>query len=369
MCYHSAEFGGVEKQILDIIKGLSKEIEITVLCPSGPLVSEYLKAGAKRHIEMTPKAEFDLLYSFRIAKLVKTEGYDIVHGHELKAGSLAIFGAWMGRSPKRIYHVHTPFSQWKYTGLKRFPALFINTFVNFVVGNLFATKVIALTKSIRDIRIHKEFIFRSKIKVIPNGLDVQNLKFTDSGRSKVRQLYKVSNDTLLFGLVSRLTAEKGHIDLIQAYAEFRKLSSQKTKLLIAGGGSLLSETTKLARDLRISDYVVFTGRFTDKDKASLYSAIDVFVFPTHAEGFGYVMLEAMSVGIPVIANDIQILRDVGGDAIIYTDARNSQALAKTMQKVANDVTLQSFLKEKGREQVKKYSMENFIQKYKKLYLS
>ena len=42
MCYHSSEYGGVEKQILDIIKGLSEKIEIIVVCPEGPMVKEYL---------------------------------------------------------------------------------------------------------------------------------------------------------------------------------------------------------------------------------------------------------------------------------------------------------------------------------------
>lgn len=50
MCYHSAEYGGVEKQILDIINGLAPRVDIIIVCPNGPMVKEYLRGGAIKHI-------------------------------------------------------------------------------------------------------------------------------------------------------------------------------------------------------------------------------------------------------------------------------------------------------------------------------
>ena len=52
MCYHSSEYGGVEKQILDIINGLSEKLEIIVVCPEGPMVKEYLRGGAIKHVAL-----------------------------------------------------------------------------------------------------------------------------------------------------------------------------------------------------------------------------------------------------------------------------------------------------------------------------
>ena len=54
MCYHSAEYGGVEKQIFDIIKGLSEKLDIIVVCPEGPMVKEYLKGGGEKHNYFLP---------------------------------------------------------------------------------------------------------------------------------------------------------------------------------------------------------------------------------------------------------------------------------------------------------------------------
>jgi glycosyltransferase involved in cell wall biosynthesis len=170
ICYHSSQYGGVEKHILDIIEGLSGEFIIYIACPEGPLVEEYLKAGAKKHIEIEPKFEADFGYSLRIKTIIEKENIDIVHSHELLTGSLATFGAWLAGCKKRIYHVHTSFTEWRYSSFKRYPALIINTIVNFIVGNIFATDVLALTDSVKKVRINKEFISANKIKVIPNGV-------------------------------------------------------------------------------------------------------------------------------------------------------------------------------------------------------
>ena len=79
MCYHSAEFGGVERQIYDIIKGLSSEIDIIVVCPDGPLVKDYLDAGAIEHIDLKPKYEADFSYSLKIRKILLENKVDIIN--------------------------------------------------------------------------------------------------------------------------------------------------------------------------------------------------------------------------------------------------------------------------------------------------
>ena len=364
MCYHSSEYGGVEKQILDIINGLSEKLEIIVVCPEGPMVKEYLRGGAIKHIALSPRHEADLQYSLQIRQLIILEKIDIIHSHELLTGSLATFGAWLAKFRKpnqRIYHVHTPFSWWRHNFLKSFPALFINTFVNFIVGNFFATDVLALTPSIKRHRIFKEFISPTKIRVLPNGVENEYFSFSQSQRNSFRTKWKIPADAFVIGNISRFTKEKGHEVLINAFSQIKRQNPDKNMfLLLAGYGILLNEMKSLSKSLGVYESTIFTDKFLESDKIGILSAIDLFVFPSYAEGFGIAILESMSMGIPTVASNLPVLKDVGGDAVIY---------AKTGD-ISDFVNKMSVISTKRATLIKRaalFSMRNFIKNYSGLY--
>lgn len=370
MCYHSAEYGGVEKQIEDIIAGLSDEFEFIVACPNGPLVKDYIKAGAVKHIELKPKFELDLSYSYKIAKIIKSEGIDIVHSHELRTGVLATLGAWVAGARKRIYHVHTPFVEWKYSPLKRLYAIPFNTIANFKAGNMFATDVLALTESIKRTRIQKEFIIPSKIKIIPNAIDIQRYKFSETGRNQIRQKYGISESEILIGNISRFSSEKGHSILINAFASFIKDANQpNVKLILAGGGALLQDSKFLAKELGVENQIIFTGHFEEVDKTSILSALDLFVFPTLAEGFGIVLIEAMAMGLPCLVSNLPVLEDVAGDSVLFFQKADADDLSKKLLELTDNKQLKLRLSEKATEKAQEYTMERFWGLYRNLYNS
>ena len=364
MCYHSAEYGGVEKQIFDIIKGLSEKLDIIVVCPEGPMVKEYLKGGAIKHIALSPRFEADLQYSLQIRTIIILENIDIIHSHELLTGSLATFGGWLAsfRKPiKRIYHVHTPFSLWRHNFIKSLPALLVNTFVNFIVGNFFATDVLALTDSIKKHRIFKEFIFPTKIRVIPNGIENSEFSFSKKGRLSFREIWHIPSNAFVIGNISRFTKEKGHEILIKAFSQIKKQNPNKNMfLLLAGGGLLLDEIKSLSKSLGIYENVIFTDKFLETDKLNILSAIDLFVFPSYAEGFGIAILESMSMGIPTVATNLPVLKDVGGDAVIYAKMGD---VSDFVNKMCDISTKRATLIERA----KLFSMKNFVHNYAVLY--
>lgn len=81
--------------------------------------------------------------------------------------------------------------------------------------------------------------------------------------------------------------------------------------LIAGGGNDVPRLKKKAAGLGIADRVVFTGLFPEEEKTDLYNLADVYVMPSRGEGFGFVFLEAMACGVPVIASRL----DGGREAV------------------------------------------------------
>jgi glycosyltransferase involved in cell wall biosynthesis len=90
------------------------------------------------------------------------------------------------------------------------------------------------------------------------------------------------------------------------------------------------------------------------DLAAVYKQAEVFVFPSIYEGFGFPLLEAMAHGVPVIAARSSSLPEVGGDAALYFDPSDADALAAQLSRVLNDSTLRDQLIARGRERVEQF---------------
>lgn len=145
-----------------------------------------------------------------------------------------------------------------------------------------------------------------RMSVIYNSVDPQTLSSTPEDAAKIRQELNISPDEFVFISVGRLDAAKNHQLQLKAFA----LTQNKiqAKLLIIGVGRLESELKKLAETLQISERVHFLGRRSDI--GSCLQAADAFVFSTLFEGLPVAVLEAMSVGLPCVASDIAVMREV-----------------------------------------------------------
>ncbi len=362
IAYHSAEYGGIEVQILDIIKELSSEIDIYVACPNGPLVEEYLKYGAVEHLEIFPKKEIDFDYINKIREVINREAIQIVHGHELKTGVQVIYAAFREKVPKRIYHVHTPFIFWKYGSAKRYFALVANFIANFITGNLLATDVLALTPYIKNVRSKYELILQSKIKVIPNAVRPIP-QITPEQKTQIKGQYKLDPDKAIIGYVARFTPEKGQEVLLKAFRDNDKLMDTAQLILVGGGTDL----EKLQKEYSFPN-VTFTGRVSELDKEALLNVFDIFAFPTYAEGFGITLIEALSVGLPAIVSDLPVLHDVGDDEVQYFKKGDSVELGiKLLDMIENFHEIQSS-RQPRIDIAMKYSTERFRDNYRELYL-
>jgi glycosyltransferase involved in cell wall biosynthesis len=171
-----------------------------------------------------------------------------------------------------------------------------------------------------------------------------------------------------------MTPEKGHEILIRAFNDFVKKEQTIGKdfsLLLAGDGPLKENLHKLCKELLIEDKVAFTGTFEDRDKAKIYSAMDVFVSPSYTEGFGIVLVEAMYFGLPVIVSDIEVFHEIGESFIRYFKRGSYINLAGEMSKIYEDICSNVDLKLDGEADKARngYSMQGFIDNYLKLYKS
>ncbi len=151
---------------------------------------------------------------------------------------------------------------------------------------------------------------RSRIVVIPNGIEIERYDPARARRGAWRGRLGVPEDATLIGAVGRLTAQKGFDDLIRAFAA---LDRRDVWLVIAGDGPDWEELRELARTFDVSPRVLMPG-FVE-DVPGLLADLDLFVLSSRREGHPMVMLEAMAMARPVVAMDIAGVGDTITDGV------------------------------------------------------
>ena len=133
--------------------------------------------------------------------------------------------------------------------------------------------------------------------------------------------------------------------LFRAFAQIAP-AFPELQLLCVGGEGLTQEEARSLQDMGIRDRV--SQRFLPDDQmASAYAYADVFVFPSHFEGFGLPALEAMACGTPTVLAAATSLPEVGGDAAQYFEPGDWRDLAGTLNDILNDTRAQGELRERG----------------------
>ena len=369
----SGNFGGMEKHVLDLVEGMvAKGHFVFVWCREGELVDVYKSKGARVFIK---KLHFDIdpFYILELIIFLKKHKIQVVHSHELKAASNALLAASIAGVRARITHVHTPISEWEESvPVKRLIRPFVIFWYSFLV-NLLSFSEIALTESRKTVKI-KEGIRPKKLRVIHNGIDLRKYEDLQSRsgeyRQEILQRYKVPSSAFILGNVSRMSQEKGHSILINAFAKLVKSGdiSDNFYLLLAGGGVLENELRDLTKNLGIADKVIITGVFNEEDHVKFYATIDLFVFPTLAEGFGYVLVEAMSSRHPVVCSDLEVLKEVAGNTVKYFKTGDMDDLYIKIVETYKLFKSQNYVLDEAYNRVKnEYSLEKFVDKYEMLY--
>jgi asparagine synthase (glutamine-hydrolysing) len=152
--------------------------------------------------------------------------------------------------------------------------------------------------------------------LLPNMIDLS--AFTPgSGSAPLRDRLNLSNRTVLLTLGRLSSAEryKG-VDEILELLPTLAASIPNVTYVVAGEGDDRARLMAKAQDLGVADRVEFTGYVPESEKVSLYRSADAYVMPSSGEGFGFVFLEAMACGIPVVASSVDGGREAVRDGLL-----------------------------------------------------
>lgn len=212
------------------------------------------------------------------------------------------------------------------------------------------------------------FIRHEKVQTIHNGVDTSLFRRNGSPRS-LRQMIGISDDEIIVGTVANFKPEKNYPFLISAFARLSQLHPN-LRLLCVGGGSLLEPMRRLAQAHTVSDKVVFCGHV--QDVREYLNIMDIFVLCSTKESFPNVLIQAMSMALPVVASHVggcpEIVDHLHDGLLFKLDAADE--FPNWISKLVNDKTLSDKLGRNARSKVEKlFSLETMIWNYSKFFRS
>lgn len=227
-----------------------------------------------------------------------------------------------------------------------------------VVGSIIANSVETKNTVLKN---NAQLFPEEKIYHLYNGIDIEEYE-----KREFQNLYKKTEYEIVIGNGGRLSKQKNQIFLIKM-AEQLKKEGLKFKILIAGKGEL-EESLKSEAKLRgVEEEVIFLG-FVENIK-SFMKSIDIFLLPSHWEGFGYVMVEAMLCRKPVIAFNIssnpEIVED--GESGFLIEKDNIEECIKKIKLFAENPEEINRMGAKGEEYSKlKFSIKEAVKKLEEI---
>jgi glycosyltransferase involved in cell wall biosynthesis len=206
----------------------------------------------------------------------------------------------------------------------------------------------------------------ARFKVLHPYFDPAKLQASDRRRD---QTSLIGRDNWVIGTVGRLSEEKRQVDLIKAFDYVLKVFP-KANLLIVGDGDMREKLTSLASRLGISGSVMFAG--FQRNVFEYLDKMDVFVLPSRTEGFPIVLLEAMAVGLPVVASNVGGIPElvVNNETGMLVRPLRPKELSKAIVELLSDPERMCTMAEKGKRRVfSTLSAEQFIHQHESVYES
>lgn len=227
----------------------------------------------------------------RLVRYLKDERVDILHTHLFYSGLLGVLTKRLQRNTQVALMRH-------HTSVVRMLGSRLHIAADRWMA-MNADRVLTVSKAAREYMQRVDGI-SCIIDVVHLGFDFDRFAPNLEAREGIRAEFGFANDDIVIGYVAGMLPGKGHVQLLEAYAEILQ-SLPNARLFLIGKGKLGDIDDAVGR-LGLGRRIVFTG--WRKDVPACLNAMDIFVQPSRSEAFSQVIMEAMGTGLPVIATDV-----------------------------------------------------------------
>lgn len=290
-----SDAGGISSVVLNFYRHVDREkvhFDIGLTIPTvGQNGRALQELGCAIHF-LPLKSEGLPAFQKALEDLLMQEKYDAVHVHESETCYVALAVAKKLGLRCRLAHSHTSSP---YEGVRGE----IRRISGCILNYHYATHVIGCGQLAGERVFGKWNMRRPKAMVIPNAVDTERFAFNEEVRRDVRRELGIENNYVI-GMVGRLSPEKNNLYALELMPEILK-AVPNAVLVVAGNGPDEEKFRSRILELDLEHAVKQLGRRSDVDR--LYQAFDVYLLPSHTEGFPVAAVEAMASGLPVLLSD------------------------------------------------------------------
>lgn len=282
------EWRGGQQQVAYLASGLKQQagVEQYFVLPRGSRLRREIEDLNLTCFPLSLKSEADPVSLSRLGLLLRRLKPDLIHAHDARTLGLAAILRAVGSSQPIVAHrrvifpiKNSSFSKWKY---HQVPAC-----------------IIAVSWHIRHLLLNYG-VPAGRISVVYDSTELPE-PLPEAIRDQARERLGLDRKNLIIGCVGHFTEEKGHTDLIKG---FFRIQTQfpEARLILIGDGPLKDHYRQLIIQLALSQKIYLPGMIPDLRDS--FAAMDLFVFPSVAEGLGSVLLKAMAHHVPVFASRV-----------------------------------------------------------------
>jgi glycosyltransferase involved in cell wall biosynthesis len=350
--------GGAERLLCLAAKGRDREAfecEVAYLLPwKDAMVGDLERAGVPVTCLRGGK-EWDLSWTIRLRRLLDRRRIDIMHVHSPYVAGFARLVARSlpaKRRPRVVYTEHLPWPGY------RLPTRLLNA-VTFPLDDAHVAVSEAVRESVSP-RLGR------RLDAVVHGIQSERVQARAAERDESRRELGIAPDELLVGTVGNVRAQKRYPDLLEA-ARLVIDSGTSARFAAAGAGSSDPRIRAQHARLRLGDGFRFLGYVDDATR--FLAGCDLFVLASEYEGLPVAMMEALALGLPVVATSVPGIRGEvrDGEEALLVPVGRPDLLADAIVTLARDPALRSRMSSMARSRADRFDMTAAINRMETIY--
>lgn len=342
-------FGGAETMCETLtyeLKKMGHEVCVVCLLPERTPISRRMEEAGVRIVYLDKKLGLDLSMIPKLTRLMAAEKPDVVHTH-LNVIKYAALAAKLANVPRCVHTVHNVAEEEAEGRVQKITNRFY-----FRSG---WSVPVALSPKVHQSIVDFYGIPEEKVPTICNGVDLS--------RCQPKEAYNAEALSLLH--IGRFNEQKNHEGLLKAFAKIKQ-QLPDCRLDLIGDGELRQAVESQAEDLNLAESIRFLG--TQSDVYPFLQAADIFLLPSKYEGMPMTIIEAMGMGLPIVATAVGGVPDMlkQEESGLLT-ACDPDAVAEAVIRLARDPQLREHLGRNAKQESRRFSAEHMAACYCAVY--
>jgi len=325
---YAPEINGVAIHVAALKEGLESLGHEVLVVTTNPKNNDTFQEHGVLHC---PSIKLKRIYGYGLSMPINMKQYqiikkfnpDVIHIHT--EFGIGLFGILVSKMLKRpvIYTLHTIYDDYVYYVVPKTGQRIFYKYIRSLYKR--ATVITGPSPKSHEYLINAGL--HRNVEIIPNPVDVDRFSIENVSTEdidNVKKTYNIPDDAFVGCIISRVGKEKS-IDVLLNYIEKYSKVNKNFRFLIVGDGPAKADLEQQAKKLGINNVVIFTGKISNNKLLPYYAACDVFLTASLSDTNSISMLEAMSMGLPIIQrndpiNEGQVIENVNG--FIFNDENN-----------------------------------------------